>query len=294
MKRGILYYNTNTKCLVRLLVSIYSLRKVSNEPVVILSEGEESHEYVHKIAKCFDGVEVIETDYGVENGKNKAYIEACLCHNYTPFDTTVWVDADTIVLKPFMDDLCEVAEAHEFAVAKFSDWKSHGGQIAKRIKAWEPYYPELMEGALAFGPAINCGVFAFSQGSEIMENWFELADVGRKTAFVADESCLQVWLHKFPHKIMGQEFNRSCKYDDPYKEDTRIVHFHGSKHCRTDDEGNYLFNAEIWSKFYEEVKEQNLAGINEWGAMGDRFLSKLLNKKSTLKTTQPQFSPRSL
>lgn len=272
MNKGILYYNTNTKCLPRLLVSIYSLRKVSNEPVVILSEGDISHSYCYKIAQSFSGVEVIETDYGVSHGKNKAYIEACLCHLYTPFETTVWVDADTIVLKPFLDDLGKIAEEYEFAACQFADWTSYGSQIKKRIQAWEPYYPELIEDAINFGPAINCGVFAFTQGSEIMENWFDLAEVGRDTCFIADESCLQVWLHKFPHKIVGPEFNRSCKYDDPYKEDTRIIHFHGSKHCRKNDDGTYKYNGEIWVKFWNEVWAQDLAGIRSWDDMDDRYL----------------------
>jgi hypothetical protein len=275
VSRGIIYYNTNTKCLHRLLTSIYSLRKVSNEPVAILSEGEVSHEFCYKIANCFDNVDVIETDYGVEKGKNKAYIEACLSHIYTPFETTVWADADTIVLKPFLDDISEFAEENEFAVARFSNWTSSGSQIARRIKAWEPYYPELIQDALNFGPAINCGVFAFHEGSEIMENWFELAERGRDNCFVADESCLQVWLHKFPHILVGTEFNRSCKYDDPTKEDTRVIHFHGRKHCRIGRNGDFIYGGDIWFGFFKEVWDENLAGVREWGSMGDSCLRSL-------------------
>ena len=43
MKDGVIYLNSGTKCLVRLLVSIHSLRKYYDGPVAIVSVGEESH-----------------------------------------------------------------------------------------------------------------------------------------------------------------------------------------------------------------------------------------------------------
>ena len=85
-----------------------------------------------------------------------------------------------------------------------------------------------------------------------MKDWYKMASQGREN-LVADESCCQVILHKYPHVIIDSRYNRSCKYDDPKKEDTRIVHFHGKKHCRLNTNGKIPYNGELWLNEYEEI-----------------------------------------
>jgi len=276
---GVIYYNTGDKCLARLLVSLHSLRKHEDCNVAILSQGEDSNKVCEKIAGAFDNVELIEVDYGVEEGKNKAYIEACLCHEATPFEITIWLDADTIIRKPFSQELFDYTEQHEFVISQFATWETHGGTIKKRIMEWKNIYPELIDGALNFGPAINCGVFAFKKDSEIMNVWYDMAEQGRDN-FIADESCLQVFLHKFPHMILPDtSFNCSCKYDKTIK-DAKIIHYHGRKHCRLDERGNPQFNSELWIKELEEVIENNTADIKSWLPGSDKYLRRYFNGKS--------------
>ena len=281
MNKGVIYYNTGRKCLHRLLNSIYSSQKYYDGPISIISQGEESLEYCKKIADAFDNVDVIDYDYEVPDGKNKAFIEACLVHKSTPYDLTIWLDADTLITGEFADDLWDAAEEHEFAIAQFSNWKSRGNRIAKRIKEWEPYYPEWIDDAINFGPAINCGVFAFRKDSKLMQDWYELALPGREN-FIADETCCQLILPQYPHKIMEAKYNCSCKYGDPYNEDTRIIHYHGRKHYRQGSlkKRNRMINAsDLWCEVYEEVLEKNIAGVQDWQPMGDRMLKKYLKAR---------------
>jgi len=163
--KGIIYYNSGTKCLVRLLVSIHSLRKIHPDiNVTILSQGEDGSEICSLISDAYN-VNLKKVDYGVSKGRNKAYLEACLCHTVTPYDVSIWIDADTIIVMPFAEDLWAYAENSEFAVARFSNWRTKGGGIRRRINSWSEIYPELMDAAINFGPAINCGVFSFTKDS---------------------------------------------------------------------------------------------------------------------------------
>lgn len=279
MSKGVIYYNTGQKCLPRLLVSLHSLRKHYGGPVTILSQGKESHEHCHKIAKAIsdtlvygnnqNAINVKEVDYGVPNGSNKAFLEACLSHLSTPYAVSMWLDADTIVRGGIMDIL-NAAEEHEFAVCQFANWTS-SGRVASRIKAWSKLYPEWIEPALKFGPALNCGVFAFRREAKVMQDWYNLALPGREN-FLADESCLQTILHRYPHMILPAKYNCSCKYGDVNDPDVRIIHYHGRKHCRA----GLPFAGKIWMDTFLEVVELNMAGVATWASQFDGNIRKYL------------------
>ena len=154
------------------------------------------------------------------------------------------------------------AEENEFAVCQISDWTS-GGKIAKRILAWEEMYPETVKGALVDEngnkrPAINCGLFSFVQHSELMNNWYRLSSPAIEkgiTLRFPDESCCQTIYWRYPHKIMDQRLNFSCKYGLGPAEEAGVIHGHGGKHCRIDDDGKPLHHAEYWYQAYEEIRE---------------------------------------
>jgi len=272
--KGIIYYNSGTRCLVRLLTSIHSLRKSHpNIDITILAQNDNGYQICNTISNTYN-INLKEVDYGVSSGKNKTYIEACLCHTVTPYDLSIWIDSDTIIMKPFAEDLWAFAESSEFAVARFSNWRTTGRSIKKRINSWSEIYPDLMDAAINFGPAVNCGVFSFKKDSLLMKDWCGLALPGRNN-FIADEVCCQIILHKYPHIIIDSKYNRSCKYDDPNKEDTRIVHFHGKKHCRIND-NRILYNGELWLGEYNEIVKNNIANVLDWQPSGDIMLKKYL------------------
>lgn len=225
---GVVYYNRGRKLLVRLIVSLYSLRQHWTGPITILSEGD--HEACEKIAKWFQ-CELIRVTFPTVGGKNEVFVNACLVGKHTPYDVTTWIDSDTLVVGEIYD-LFTAAEEHEFAIAQFADWTTHRGRIYKRIKAWEGLLPEQwIAEAIALGPAVNCGVFAFHKRSSLVRDWYSYAVKGLAT-MIPDEVCCQILLAQYPHKIMPPEFNVSCKYGEPFSEDNRIVHYHGRKHCR--------------------------------------------------------------
>jgi hypothetical protein len=273
MNRGIIYFNTGRKCLIRLIVSIYSLRKVYNGPLALLFTGEEQPEY-DSICKQFNMIKSRNKSVA-EEGKNAVYLEKCLTHLNSPFDTTIWIDSDTIILKDPSEDLWTYAEQNEFAICQFSNWKSNGSKIRGRIESWQQIFPDKMEAAINFGPAINCGMISFRKDSKLMKDWYGFALQGREN-FIPDEVTCQIILPQYPHIILDDRYNTSCKYSKIHN-DTRIIHFHGRKHCRLEENNKPLFMADVWINYYKECSEKNICNLNNLD-IPDRKLKKFIMK----------------
>ena len=251
MNPGVIYYNRGPKMLVRLAVSLSSLRKHYQGPVTILSHGGSEHAVCQQYAARW-GAGVSHIEYP-DDGKKQTYLNATLSHLHTPYDPTIWLDSDTLVRGDFADDLWAAANENEFAVAQISSWTTYKGKIASRIRAWTPVYPDWIQAAIDFGPAINCGVFAFRRDSKLMRDWYGLAETGRGLSMIPDETCCQLILPRYPHKIMDQKYNVSCKHSKPFDPDARIIHYHGRKHCRI-NEGQYLNGCQLWYEQFTEVR----------------------------------------
>jgi len=268
-ERGVIYYNIGTSCCMRLLVSLASLRRHYSGPVTILSEGVESHRLCEKIAKATNA-DLKEWNCGVEPGANTHYLAKTRYHLGTPFEITVALDSDTLITGS-LDELFDITFASSFCVARFADWKSSGNTIAKRIRAWTTVAPSDIEPALQFGPAINAGVIAFRHDATLLVEWHPFALRGRDF-FIPDEVSCQILLHRHPHRVLDSKWNRSCKYDDPGAADTRIIHYHGRKHCRP----GLPYSGARWVAEFDALVRENTAEVRQWMPAGDRMLRRHL------------------
>lgn len=269
MSRGVIYYNKGKKMLVRLAVSLHSLRKYYRGSVTILSEGTDSRDTCQRIATRYNA-NFQEVTYKTKAEKNDTYLNATLSHEKTPYDTTLWLDSDTLVrpaAEEHLENLFIAAETSEFAIAQIANWVTKG-KIKKRIEMWKDIYPELVvESTAKIRPAINCGVFAFKKDAKLMADWWRLAQKGQHL-FIPDETCCQLILPAYPHKIMDQRYNCSCKHSDPFTDDVVIVHYHGRKHCRIKEAKSstrlydFLNGCELWYKEFEEVRGFNVVKKN--------------------------------
>lgn len=266
LTRGVIYYNTGNKCLVRLLVSLYSLRNHYNGPVTILSEGEESYEYCGPIAKQF-GAQLVPVQLVVPEGAQTTFMKKTQLHTVTPYDISVFMDSDTLV-RGNIDKLFTWAEEHEFVATGFCNWATNGKIMSGRINAWKKHYPELIERAIAFGPALNAGCYAFNRDATFLKVWYKMTLPGRDI-HLPEETSMQVILPGYPHYIAPQEYNCSCKFSDPYHPDVRIIHYHRNKHCRA----GLPFAADLWVRHYNVALSRNYANLRDWHLKFDRTLA---------------------
>lgn len=272
---GVIYYNYGLSRAARLVVSLSSLRKYYGGPITILSEGIQSNQLCRSIAKAFD-INLKEWNCGIAGGRNQPLLAKTRYHKGTPYVTTIALDSDMLIVGS-IEELFNIAQQSEFCVARFSDWKSTDGVVAKRIRQWESIRPLDIEPALNFGPAINCGVVAFQTGALLYKDWSDIALLGRET-FIPDEVSCQLMLPRYPHRILDRKWNCSCKYDNPLKGDVRIIHYHGSKHCRV----GLPYHGKLWVRELKEVLKKNLAGIKRWMPAEDKTLQDFLNTDAGL------------
>ncbi len=271
MKHGVLYVLTGTKLAARLVVALATLRKHFSGPVAIVSGDAEAAEICERIAKDqrLDAMHIPITP-PQEITKHRGFVLKTLVHQFTPFETTLFIDCDTIV-RGSLAELFSLPTPQHILVTQFCNWSTYRGPIRRRIKAWRDICPELIKPALRFGAAINTGVFSFTSQSQIFTKWFEIASLGQHH-FIPDEVALQLLIPSFPHVLADQRFNCSPKYGTPLDPETRIVHFHGRKHV-----GQY---GDLWIAAYNDAIEHNLANIQSWTPGTDvRLRAYLSNRK---------------
>lgn len=261
MTTGILFYNSGTKCLPRLLVAVNSLRKVYSGNVCILSQGDESRNICKSIANYYSCI-FQEFVSDISDLKHFYWFEKSRMHKYSPFDYTIFIDSDTLILKDPSELFDEIKE-NDFIATQFSNWTTHTPRIAKRLSPWAKIDKDLTEFTLRMkSPSVNVGVYGFSKESELMRNWFDFT-IQLPDAILPEESSCHLMLNKYKGIVVESKYNCSCKHDIVNGE-TVIIHYHGRKHCRRDDVGNYLYNAEKWVKEFLEVIDDDICGIKEW------------------------------
>jgi len=291
MTKGVIYYNSGDSCLIRLIVSLYSLRRVYDGNIVIFYPMRDVGDHNFSIGICKKLGEIFNCDVQrIKNlapeGKNRVFLERTKYHTVTPFDISMSIDSDTVVMSPKIVDFLDFAEDYEYVVASFADWGTSSGMVSKRIKFWEEHYPELIEDALSFGPAINCGCFAFRKDAEIMGEWYNKAIKGRDS-FICDETCMQILLPQYPHKILGSQYNTSCKHDININLPGYpvMVHFHGKKHCRMHNSGLPMNNADIWMYFFYQCITNGIFADLEMDVLekhyGDKIFTQHLDQIKT-------------
>ena len=280
MSSGVIYLNHGTKHLARLVVSLYSLRKVYAGPITVLESGEESaKDIVCRIAHD------PRINVGVQQfpftrlKRHSCYVNKASLWRHSPYDPTLLLDADTVVAKD-PSPLFELAEKERggFVVTRFSNWHTGGKIVRGRLEQWrrvrdqELNVPKLLHKVLmAPRGAVNTGVVCWRKNSEFLYAWERLTQAGWKCSF-SDEVACQVLLPSYEHTMVDCRYNASPIYPACEPEKVVIWHFHGNKQCRAEA-------LPYWWPVYAECVEKNIAGIAEWTPAGDERLAKYLEQQ---------------
>lgn len=273
MKRGIVYYNQGTKCLIRLCVSLHTLRRSGYDgPVAIIHQGEPPDWFVQHIAR-YDAQLV-----GIPDGNNVgwALVQKPSLWRYTPFDTSIFIDADTAVLKN-PAELFKRVEEKGFATTKFCEWTTDGRIMRGRINGWRSIISDrLADEALQYGPALNTGLFGWVVGHPILHAWEELTRLGDEANQrgegpahrIIDETACQVLAPQYDIVALDQCWNRSIKHTDLPREQTAIVHYHGGKHV------SEFELCEDWRVAYWDMRHSSPQHAALGDPQGDRRLAR--------------------
>lgn len=283
--RGVIYFNQNTKCVQRLSVSIFSLRKHYDGEVTVLLRGPQTPAFL-KVLK-----ELNCSTLEIPDSNDATLAAKASLWRYTPYDLTMFIDADTIVVGP-IDEYFDKIKEYTFCTGGFAEWRSTGGIMSKRIKAFSPLVPDYVEDALAYGKATNTGIFGFTRDAAILEEWESLARAASSLCKIPDEIACQMLLPRYKHWLAPVKWGVSVNMSNPeHYADMRIVHYHGRKHV-SDWELCAIWKQHFWEMVHEYPQH---AEFLQHHRLGDRRLRRYLNEvKATPFTVVTAVNPKYL
>lgn len=275
---GIIYYNRGTKVLVRIVTSIFSLRETGwGGGVSLLHEGD----LPAWVLACCNKLDVsLKQIPG--NGQRNALSQKASLWRYSPYDVTMFIDADTVVCRgDRVPEFMDIIRQHSFVATRFTNWCSDGPRISRRIRAWsEVVSSKYITDAVAHGPAVNTGVFGFQKGVSLLAEWERIVLRAAGTpadSRVLDEIGCQILLPQHPSTVVSEEWNRSVTYG--LSNEPMIYHFHGGKHLLTSRK-----ECDVWREAYWRAR----AGLPMTDQPSDdRNLTKYL-KENPVPAGQPR------
>ena len=271
--RGIIMFNKGTKCLVRAIVCLESLRKHWDGPITMYLE--DTPEEFHDVCKHYN-VDIVKNDI---NNDRQVLVRKTEMMTNPPYDRTLWLDSDTVVMGS-IDGMFDLLDHNDVVIPSFCDWYSNGRIYSKRIKRFENIAEKRhYKKALEENAAINTGILSFKKSgnwTKFVKDWVALADKGsEKRIFISDEVSFQILYPSIEEwglsiVIADKKYNVSVKYGKDIK-DKRILHAHGQKHCLDFE------LCSIWKDLFEDMKKSNTCMIKDYLKYADKRLRKYLN-----------------
>jgi hypothetical protein len=247
MTKGVIYFNQGNKCCIRLLVSLFSLRKHYDGDITILLCGEQNLIFLALLLRLNTNIMYI------DNNGEPPLVKKSYLWKYSPYDITIFLDADTLITDS-IDEYFEKIREYKFCVGEFAGWTTNGGIISSRINRFKKIVPDYIEPSLRFGKAVNTGIFGFTKDAEILKEWEIVTRLAWKNncSKIPDEVGCQVLLFKYKHWVAPTEWGASVRFHNDNK--IKIIHYHGRKHC-SNFELCSLWKIEFWNLFRSCKKE---------------------------------------
>jgi hypothetical protein len=264
MSKGVIYLNIGKQLLTRLAVSIKTLRDHYSGPATIICDHD-SVSYCTYIGILFNvAVRTATFDNIITD---KIWMNKCRLNLYTPYENSLYIDSDTIVLND-PTEMLRLVEDREFVATQFRDRTMLYPREQKRVYYWQKMgmiNKDEAVGILNFGPAIHDGIFAFSKQSKIMQVWYDLVkeyistknDDPQVQKYINEsmptEAVLQMLLIKHKNAVIDYNYNWPAKLR--YVTDkVKIIHYYGNRHC-TINNGKFVNHSDLWYKAFESIRE---------------------------------------
>lgn len=269
---GVCYMLTGGKHASMLVVSLASLRDYYTGPVCIIAGDDTGLSVAQKCAADERLGEISIATWaaptkrtGHRGGKGLQHANKTHVFELSPFRRTVFLDADTLVMGP-INELLPRLGTEEVRLTRWADWFTNGAKISGRIEQWKELLPRqatLMQSSPY--PAINTGVFGFTNKSSAYFSQLKLYCY-EHPIFMCDELVAQLIFIDYPHVIMPDAFNYSCKHSRSPLEEARVIHFHGMKHVRCE------LGENLWVPRYRAAVHHDYASIRSFTPGSDRQL----------------------
>jgi len=272
---GVVYFNHGTKHCARLVVSLSTLRRTGyHGPVAILDTGHESATGILSQIVAEFKVRTVRVPLQ-QHRRHSAYVTKSTLWRHSPFRVSLFLDADTIVLRDptAMLDWATDPAGPGIVVPRFGRWDTHHKIIKHRLSQWakikasKTNVQSLLRRALDHPwPAVNTGVVAWRKDAKILPVWEDLCKCGWRASFT-DELAMQLLMTTFDHVLVADRYNWTPIYGQAPLDEVAVVHCHGQKHCRRKE------MADLWLPEFWRAITDDTAGIKDWAPAGDKRLA---------------------
>jgi len=217
------YINSGRGCLLRLFLSLYTLRQHYGGGSVLFYTPDCKDEIL-ELAALF-GTDVHKCVLPI---KCRHPVWTCRPRIYrdSPYPYLLALDADTIILdnpQPLLDAIPD----YDVTLAHWITWYSDGKRIRRRTNAFHKIVSQNeLHACQRHYPAVNGGVMGLNTQSPFMNPWVDLTEQsGRLNLGLNDEVAAQILYPRYNYKMFGPEWNCSLKYGNV--KEARILHAHG-------------------------------------------------------------------
>ena len=271
---GVIYMIYGRKHSAHLIASFMSLRSQWRGRVCFLCGDEQGLEVAEKLIALdkFENsfVQKFERYKRKDYGRGTGYLTKTMMIDLSPFEYTVFLDADTIVTGSLTHMFPEVGGS-EVVLTQFADWTTQQRHIRKRLKSWEKSSPNEYTVCASYAmPALNTGVIGFSRLSvKFSKAWQEITK--RNVSFICDEIGAQLAFYNHPHRIERDLYNASPIYSWKWLEadvenfeatgeylTAKIIHGHGNKLVKRPT------GQRIYLPFTQDLWDNDTAGFREY------------------------------
>jgi hypothetical protein len=290
VNKGVLYLCCGSKHGVHLIVSLASLRQYYTGPVAIACELSGPGKDVAEACAAdprLGPIIVVSNHQMQAGGKGVSYLTKTLLPKVTPFESTIFIDADTLIVGKFEELWPRTPD--EVVLTHFCDWYSRGHKMTGRIKEWQEVEPERVARMLSKDwPAINTGVVCWGKDTAAFaDDWH--ATSSKRRVFITDELAAQLIYPDHNVRVVDWRYNASVVFDIGRKEtgEASIWHGHGFKFWKRPNAWAWIYR-----DFYLGCLEANAANIRAvWP--GDKVMRlipaadrKLIESMLTCKLTE--------
>jgi len=272
MTQGITFFNFGGGCMVRLLVSLHSLRDHYKGPIT-LQLAKDDQFNIKALPDLEPLADIQWFDLERLARRNLKSVIKPMLFKLSPYDSTLMLDGDLLVQRnpqPLLDGI----DQKGFLVTRFSTWNCDGGRMRGRVIRCQEfldkdYVENCLFSKLRKVAAINIGVMGWKKGHDkVLADW-EKMTMNLAGQHIADEVACQVVYPRHQYFLADETWNSSCIYGAQPAPQAAILHFHGNKHTRLDRP-----SSRRWLKYLALLRKSGkVSNMGEYLTWGDKALS---------------------
>lgn len=248
---------TGSKHALQLAVSLFSLRQQYDGSVTVLCGDDAAWDIAKQMARDAKLGDTSFIKWRSHSGQRGIqYANKCEMFWLTPYGRTIFLDADTLVVKPLTNFWPDNDRVH---LTQFADWITTGKIMRGRLEPWRDAEPERVAEQLKHPyKAVNTGVIAFGENTEAFHHDWR-GTTHKRISFICDELAAQIIAPSHQNcTVWSAAYNRSPVHGEDDQRQTVIYHGHGWKFMKRER------GRAIWLPYLAEAAEQNWGNLRDW------------------------------